>query len=44
MAHINSLRTRQAEKSLYFLFGSNIDKVNGPVLWVMEPKKQKANR
>ena len=42
--------THQAEKSLHFLFGSNIDKVNGSVLWVMkhtflmEPKKQETNR
>ena len=28
--------THQAEKSLHFLFGSNIDKVNGSVLWVMK--------
>jgi len=42
--------THQAEKSLYFLFGSNIDRFSGSVLCVMkhtflmEPKKQKANR
>jgi len=50
LQHTSIPCTHQAEKGLHFLFGRNIDKVTGSVLsvmkhtFLMEPKKQKANR